>query len=103
MKLYFVGTPISFMANVHCVAATQNFLALELPTQCIDNPWWPKLINMVGSQPLYHKGFANVPMDAPGLGVELNEGEVKKQIHTEDKGYFAPTPEWNEKIQLLSF
>jgi len=96
MKMHFAGTPVSFMANVHCAAATQNFLALELPIQCVDNPWWPKLVTMVGSKPLYTKGFAHVPTDAPGLGVELNEDELKKHIHEEDKSYFAPTPQWNE-------
>ena len=30
-----------FMANVHCAAATQNVLALEVPNQVVDNPWWP--------------------------------------------------------------
>ena len=97
MKMHFAGTPVSFMANVHCAAATQNFLALEMPNQCVDNPWWPQLVKMVGSQPLYTKGFANVPWDAPGLGVELNEEEIKKHLHAEDKSYFAPTPQWNEK------
>ncbi|MEZ4774834.1 MAG: mandelate racemase/muconate lactonizing enzyme family protein [Bacteroidia bacterium] len=97
MKMHFAGTPVSFMANVHCAAATQNFLALEMPTQCVDNPWWPKLVKMVGEQPLYTKGFANVPSDAPGLGVELNEEELKKHIHEEDKSYFAPTPDWDAK------
>ncbi len=97
MKMHFAGTPVSFMANVHCAAATQNILALEVPNQVVDNPWWPKLVKMAGNQPLYTKGFANVPMDAPGLGVELNEDEVKRHLHAEDKSYFAPTPEWNEK------
>ena len=97
MKLHFAGTPISFMANVHSAAATQNFLALELPVQCVDNPWWPKLVRMVGTKPLYTKGFAHVPVDAPGLGVELDEEELKRHIHKEDDSYFRPTPEWNEK------
>jgi L-alanine-DL-glutamate epimerase-like enolase superfamily enzyme len=97
MKMHFAGTPVSFMANVHCAAATQNVLALEVPNQVVDNPWWPKLVNMVGKQPLYTKGFANVPLDAPGLGVELNEDEIKNHLHAEDKSFFAPTPEWNEK------
>lgn len=57
MKMHFAGTPVCFMANVHAAAATQNFLALELPVQCVDNPWWPKLINMVGAQELYTKGL----------------------------------------------
>ena len=97
MKMHFAGTPVSFMANVHCAAATQNVLALEVPNQVVDNPWWPKLVKIVGKQPIYTKGFANVPLDAPGLGVELNEDEVKRHLHAEDKSYFAPTPEWNEK------
>jgi L-alanine-DL-glutamate epimerase-like enolase superfamily enzyme len=29
MAMHQAGTPVSFMANVHCAAATQNFLALE--------------------------------------------------------------------------
>jgi L-alanine-DL-glutamate epimerase-like enolase superfamily enzyme len=97
MKLHFAGTPVSFMANVHCAAATQNFLALEMPNQNVDNPWWAKLVNMVGNDPLYSKGFANVPMDAPGLGVELNEDEIKQHLHKEDSSYFVPTPEWDQK------
>jgi len=32
---------------------------------------------MVGRQPLYTEGFANVPEDVPGLGVELNDKEIK--------------------------
>ena len=29
MAMHQAGTPVSFMANVHCAAATQNFLSLE--------------------------------------------------------------------------
>src|SRR5690606_22874698 len=29
MAMHQAGTPVSFMANVHCAAATENFLALE--------------------------------------------------------------------------
>ncbi|HNR06332.1 MAG TPA: mandelate racemase/muconate lactonizing enzyme family protein [Saprospiraceae bacterium] len=96
MVQHFAGTPVCFMANVHCAAATQNALALEVPNQIVDNPWWPNLVKMVGKQPLYEKGYANVPDDAPGLGVELNEEEMKKHLHPEDPSYFVPTPQWNE-------
>ena len=95
MMLHFAGTPVSFMANVHCAAATQNVLALEMPNQVSDNTWWPTLVKMVGKQPLYTKGFANVPLDAPGLGVELNDEVMKQHLHAEDKSYFEPTPQWN--------
>ncbi|MEO6330858.1 MAG: mandelate racemase/muconate lactonizing enzyme family protein [Ginsengibacter sp.] len=97
MVMHFAGTPICFMANVHCAAATQNALALEVPNQIVDNPWWPNLVKIVGKRPsLYTDGYANVPDDAPGLGVELNDEEMKKHIHKEDPGYFEPTPQWNE-------
>lgn len=96
MMLHFAGTPISFMANVHCAAATQNVLALEMPNQVSDNVWWPSLVKLVGKQLLYHKGYANVPSDAPGLGVELNDEVMKQHLHAEDKSYFEPTPQWNE-------
>lgn len=96
MVMHFAGSPICFMANVHCAAATQNALALEVPNQIVDNPWWPNLVKMVGKQSLYTKGFANVPDDAPGLGVELNDEEIKKHLHPEDTSYFVPTPQWNE-------
>ena len=40
--------------------------------------------------------YAYIPEDAPGLGIELNEEEIKKHLHKEDESYFAPTPQWNE-------
>lgn len=95
MAMHMAGSPICFMANVHCAAATQNFLALE--HHSVDNPWWGNLVKMVGTQPLITKGFANVPLDAPGLGIELNDEEVKKHLHPSAKGYFEPTPDWNDK------
>lgn len=97
MALHFAGTPVCFMANVHSAAATQNMLALEVPNQVVDNPWWSKLVKMVNGQPIYTKGFANIPLDAPGLGVELNDDVMKEHLHKEDPSYFRPTPEWNER------
>jgi L-alanine-DL-glutamate epimerase-like enolase superfamily enzyme len=95
MAMHMAGSPICFMANVHCAAATQNFLALE--HHSVDNPWWGNLVKMVGTQPIITKGFANVPLDAPGLGIELNDEEVKKHLHPSAKGYFEPTPEWDDR------
>lgn len=94
MALHFAGTPVSFMANVHCAAATQNFLALEHHN--IDLPDWESYVKTVDKKPLIEKGFANVP-DSPGLGVELNEEVIKKHLDPKDKSYFAPTPEWTDK------
>ena len=91
MAMHFAGTPVSFMANVHCAAATENFIALE--HHSLDVPWWESLVRTTGGQPLVEKGFAVVP-DSPGLGVELNEEVVKQHLRPKS-GYFDPTPEWD--------
>lgn len=94
MAMHQAGTPVSFMANVHCAAATQNFLALE--HHSIDLPWWESLVKTTDGRKLITKGFANLPLTAPGLGIELNDEVVKQHLHPTDKTYFAPTPQWNE-------
>jgi L-alanine-DL-glutamate epimerase-like enolase superfamily enzyme len=95
MAMHQAGTPISFMASVHCAAATQNFLALE--HHSIDLPWWESLVKTTDGRKLITKGFANLPMTAPGLGIELNDEVVKEHLHASDKTYFAPTPQWNDQ------
>jgi L-alanine-DL-glutamate epimerase-like enolase superfamily enzyme len=91
MAMHFAGTPVSFMANVHCAAATENFIALE--HHSLDVPWWESLVRTTSGQPLVEKGFALVP-DSPGLGVELNDEAVKQHLRPKS-GYFDPTPEWD--------
>jgi len=84
MAMHFAGTPISFMSNVHCAAATENFLALE--HHSVDIPWWEDLVQ--GEKPLFNKGFANVP-SRPGLGVTLNDDVVKQHLDPNDKGFLS--------------
>jgi L-alanine-DL-glutamate epimerase-like enolase superfamily enzyme len=91
MAMHFAGSPVSFMANVHCAAATENFIALE--HHSLDVPWWEDLVKT--PKPLVDKGFAIVS-DAPGLGVELNEAVVKEHLRP-GSAYFAPTPEWEKE------
>ncbi len=95
MAMHQAGTPVSFMANVHCAAATQNFLALE--HHSVDLAWWEGLVKTTDGRKLIDKGFAPVPLSAPGLGIELVDEEVKKHLHASDNSYFAPTKEWDEK------
>jgi L-alanine-DL-glutamate epimerase-like enolase superfamily enzyme len=95
MAIHQAGTPVSFMADVHCAAATQNFLVCEHHN--IDVPWWEGLVKTTDGRQLITKGFANVPLSAPGLGIELNDEEVKKHLSRDSNGYFEPTPEWNDK------
>ncbi len=90
MAMHFAGTPVSFMANVHCAAATQNFMALE--HHSVDLDYWQDLVST--KHTMINKGFAPVP-DTPGLGVELNEEVVKEHLDPENDQFFAPTPEWD--------
>ena len=91
MAMHFAGSPVSCMANVHCAAATENFLVLE--NHSVDVDWWDSLVNGI-SKPIVDKGFIRVP-EGPGLGVTLND-DVMKQ-HLLEPGYFEDTPEWNKE------
>jgi L-alanine-DL-glutamate epimerase-like enolase superfamily enzyme len=95
MAMHQAGTPVSFMANVHCAAATQNFLALE--HHSVDVTWWEGLVKTTDGRKLIDKGYAPVPLSAPGFGIELVDEQVKQHLHASDKTYFAPTKEWDEK------
>jgi L-alanine-DL-glutamate epimerase-like enolase superfamily enzyme len=91
MAMHFAGTPVSCMANVHCAAATRNFLALE--NHSLDVPFWQDLVTGI-EKPIINKGYINVP-DTRGLGVTLNDDELRKHLRP-GTGYFEPTPQWNE-------
>jgi len=93
MAMHFAGTPVSFMANVHTAAASENFIALE--HHSLDVPWWDMLVTTGDGKPLVDHGFAPVP-DTPGLGVELNEEAVKAHLRP-GAGYFDPTPDWDKE------
>ncbi|KAA5542896.1 mandelate racemase/muconate lactonizing enzyme family protein [Adhaeribacter rhizoryzae] len=95
MAMHQAGTPVSFMACVHCAAATQNFLSLE--HHSVDIPWWESLVKTTDGRQLITKGYANVPLSAPGLGIELNEDVIRQHLHPRDKSFFAPTKEWDER------
>lgn len=93
MAMHFAGTPVSCMANVHCAAATQNFLALE--NHSLDVPWWSSLAQEYSRTPVVNHGWIEVP-DRPGLGVTLNE-EVVRQHLAPGTGYFEPTAQWDQE------
>jgi L-alanine-DL-glutamate epimerase-like enolase superfamily enzyme len=93
MAMHFAGTPVCCMANVHCAAATQNFLALE--NHSLDVPWWSSLVEEGVSTPIVNHGWIEVP-DRPGLGVTLNEDVVRQHLMP-GTGYFEPTPQWDQE------
>jgi L-alanine-DL-glutamate epimerase-like enolase superfamily enzyme len=91
MAVHHAASPITFMGTVHAIAATYNFIGLE--HHSVDNPWWEDLITGL-DQPLVKDGYVTVP-EKPGIGVELNEDEVKRRLRPGEE-FFAPTDEWNE-------
>ena len=93
MAMHFAGTPVSCMANVHCAAATQNFLAME--NHSLDVPWWSSMAQEYTKASIVNHGWIEVP-DRPGLGVTLNEDVVRQHL-APGTGYFEPTPEWDHE------
>jgi L-alanine-DL-glutamate epimerase-like enolase superfamily enzyme len=93
MAMHFAGSPVSFMANVHCAAATENFVALE--HHSMDVPWWESLVTTLDGKPLIDHGFAVVP-DSPGLGIESNEATIREHLRP-GSGYFDPTTGWDKE------
>ena len=94
MVMHNASSPVGFMANVHCAAASENFLVLE--NHAVDRPQWGDIIDGV-EKPIVNKGYVRVP-DGPGLGFTLNEEAIKKQMR--EPGYFEPTPEWDIKQRV---
>jgi L-alanine-DL-glutamate epimerase-like enolase superfamily enzyme len=88
--LHFAGSPIAFMANLHCAAAISSFVALE--NHAVDLPFWKTLVTGL-DDPLMVDGFVKVP-DKPGLGIELNYEGIKANLRA-PSGLFEPTEEWN--------
>ncbi len=93
MAMHMAGSPISFLSNVHCAAATENFLVLE--NHSVDHPEWSDLLDGI-AKPLIVDGFAPVP-DGPGLGFgELNEEAVRAYMdERRPAGYFEATTDWD--------
>jgi L-alanine-DL-glutamate epimerase-like enolase superfamily enzyme len=87
--LHFAGSPIAFMANVHCAAAIPSFIALE--HHALDVPFWKGLVTGLPEN-LIEDGYVRVP-DRPGLGVDLNYEGIEANLR--DHGLFEPTDEWS--------
>jgi L-alanine-DL-glutamate epimerase-like enolase superfamily enzyme len=90
MAMHMAGSPVTCFANVHCAAATENFLVLE--NHDVDRPAWGDIVDGV-EKPIVTKGFIPVP-EGPGLGFKINEEQLKKQVKG---GYFEPTTEWDKE------
>ena len=87
--LHFAGSPIAFMANVHCAAAIPSFIALE--NHALDLPFWKDLVTGL-PEDLIEDGYVRVP-EKPGLGVDLNYEAIEANLRF--PALFEPTDEWN--------
>ena len=80
--LHCAGSPIGYMANLHCAAAIPSLIALE--NHALDLPFWKDLVTGL-PDPWLEDGYIAVP-EKPGLGIEEN---------LRFSGLFTPTEEWN--------
>ncbi len=87
--LHCAGSPIAFMANVHCAAAVSSFIALE--NHALDLPFWKSLVTGL-PDPLIEDGYVRVP-ETPGLGVDLDYGGIEANLRFPE--LFEPTEKWN--------
>lgn len=93
VALHMAGSPVCALANVHCAAATENFLVLE--NHSVDVPWWDDLVTGL-PKPIIQNGYIAVP-EAPGLGVDLHLETVREHLDPHSPGLFEPTPEWDRE------
>jgi L-alanine-DL-glutamate epimerase-like enolase superfamily enzyme len=95
MAMHFAGSPISFLANIHCAAATENFYVLE--NHSVDLPWWDDLLDGT-TKPMIVDGYVDVP-ELPGLGfTDINEAAIRERM--DDRrggGYFEQTTLWDNE------
>jgi len=88
--LHCAGSPIGFMANVHCAAAISSFVSLE--HHGLDLPFWESLVTGLPAD--YMAGGYVIVPDKPGLGVDLNLKAIEANLRTPGT-MFLPTEEWN--------
>ena len=95
MAMHFAGSPISFLANVHCAAATENFLALE--NHSVDLEWWDALVTGADT-PFIKDGWAHVP-ETPGLGFgDIDEASFPERMDdTRRHGFFDVGADWDDE------
>jgi L-alanine-DL-glutamate epimerase-like enolase superfamily enzyme len=88
--LHCAGSPVMFMANVHCAAAIRSFVAQEIHS--LDIPFWKDLVTGL-DEPFMVDGYVRVP-DKPGLGVDFNYEAIEEHLRPWSS-LFGPTDEWN--------
>jgi L-alanine-DL-glutamate epimerase-like enolase superfamily enzyme len=92
MAMHMAASPVCALANVHCAAATENFIVLE--NHSVDMPEWNQMVHGL-PQPLIQDGFIQVP-ETPGLGfTDINEDLLRSYADADDPGFFDPSDYWD--------
>ncbi len=93
LALHAAGSPIAFLAGIHCAAASEGFLALE--HHAVDVPGWEDLLEGI-PKPLVQDGYARIP-EGPGLGfTHLDEEAMAGFLdRTYRRTFDMSTAEWN--------
>ena len=93
MAMHMAGSPISALANVHCAAATENFMVLE--NHSVDHPKWNSLIEGLPN-PLIQDGYIQVP-ETPGLGFsDINEEMFREFLDPKAPVFFESSEAWDQ-------
>ena len=74
--LHACCSPVGFMANVHLAAAIASLVAVE--HHGLDLPFFRELVTGLDADYMAD-GYVAVP-DTPGLGVDLNAEEIRRQL-----------------------
>lgn len=90
VAIHACNSPVAQAASVHIAATLPNFRVLEY--HHADSPGWKDLVRGAAPPVVGSDGHIRVS-DAPGLGVELNEEAIKKNLFK--PGYFEPTTMWD--------
>jgi L-alanine-DL-glutamate epimerase-like enolase superfamily enzyme len=93
MAMHQAGSPISMLANVHCAAATENFLVLE--NHCVDIEKWQNMLTGLPDD-FIKDGHIQVP-EKPGLGFDdINEEVFREFLDPRNPGLFESTEAWDK-------
>jgi gluconate/galactonate dehydratase len=93
MALHMAESPVTALAAVHSLAATENFYVCE--NHSVDVPWWDE-ITIGTPKKIVENGFINVP-EKPGLGIDdLNDEVLAEHLHPDYPELWASTEEWDK-------
>jgi L-alanine-DL-glutamate epimerase-like enolase superfamily enzyme len=93
MAMHQAGSPISMLANVHCAAATENFMVLE--NHCVDIPRWEYILDGL-EHPFIKDGHIKVP-EKSGLGFDdINQEAFSEFLNQERPMNFESTEDWDK-------